>query len=112
MRLTVDERLRRLESRVFGGVPEVQRYALIVEASELFEVRCEEILGPSKITSVVAARRWVCKRLQERGFTVAEIGAMMGREHSSVLYLLGRTAKARSRKRALLGPKGQLELAP
>lgn len=46
-----------------------------------------EVLGPSRAQSVVAIRRKVVVRLRELGWSYPEIGALLGRHHTSIMYL-------------------------
>ena len=53
------------------------------------------VLGPCRVRRLVAARRETAIRLVEEGLSVREVAMVMGRDHSSILYLLGRLAKCR-----------------
>ncbi len=46
------------------------------------------VLGKSRKRPVVAARRAVIVALRERGLSLPEIGALIGRDHTSVLHHL------------------------
>lgn len=57
------------------------------------------IRGQCRERRFVAARRKIAMKLQEAGYNSTEIAKAMSRDHTSVLYLLGRTAAAKRRKR-------------
>ena len=51
-------------------------------------VAAEEMLGAGRSRTVVAARRRLCVLLCEAGLSYPEIGRCMGRDHSSIMYLV------------------------
>lgn len=51
-----------------------------------------EVLARSRKRPVVAARRAVCVALRARGLSLPVIGALIGRDHTTVLHAL-RTAQ-------------------
>lgn len=48
-----------------------------------------EVLDGRRYAAVIRARRRVILKLRERGLSAQQIGAYLGRHHSTVLYQLG-----------------------
>jgi hypothetical protein len=61
---------------------------LLDAASREHHVSREEILGRSRLQSIVAGRRGLCRALRERGMSYPEIGSLIGRDHTSVMNLV------------------------
>ncbi len=57
------------------------------------------IRGPRRKRKLVVVRRRIAIHLEHAGYNSTEIAKAMSRDHTSVLYLLGRTAAAKRRKR-------------
>lgn len=57
------------------------------------------IRGQCREQKFVRIRRRIALHLQGAGYNSTEIAKAMSRDHTSVLYLLGRTAAAKRRKR-------------
>lgn len=57
------------------------------------------IRGQCRERRFVVVRRRIALGLQAAGFNSTEIARAMDRDHTSVLYLLGRTAAAKRRNR-------------
>lgn len=62
--------------------------ALLVEASALFHVTPQLIVGRRKTKTVCAARRWAMQQARARfGWSLPEVGrAFGGRDHTTVLH--------------------------
>lgn len=56
------------------------------EEAMRFGTRASHILSPSRRWTDVAARRAVMRRLVADGFSTLQIGAWMGRDHSTVVH--------------------------
>ncbi len=67
-----------------------QARAIIKEIAELRGLEPREILGRSRFQNVVRARVEVAKRLDERGYSSPQIGKILNRDHTTVLYYIGR----------------------
>lgn len=57
----------------------------------------DDVLSACRTRSVVACRRACAFELQRRGLSTIEIGRLLGRDHTSILNLLGTTSKAARR---------------
>ena len=60
--------------------------AIIAAVSEAWAVRRESILSNDKRRTVAEARQVVMYLLRQRGWELAQIGALLGREHSTVSH--------------------------
>lgn len=58
---------------------------LVDAVSIAYVVPREQILGRSRLTSIVAARHAVFVTLRETGLSYPEIGALLNRDHSTVM---------------------------
>ena len=58
--------------------------SLIKIAARIFEARPRDILGDSRFSEDVAARRSVISDLHARGFAYAAIGRALGRDHTTI----------------------------
>lgn len=57
----------------------------------LHRIEPDDIVGPSQVSAMMAARRDVAWVLRAAGLSTPKIGTVLDRDHTSVLYLL-RTA--------------------
>ena len=60
--------------------------ALVVDAARLHGVPVAEIMGHNKAPRVVRARQAVMAEAHLRGLSTPRIGAVLRRDHSTVLY--------------------------
>ncbi len=88
--LSLSERLR------MRGV-----YELVTDTAYSHRVSLSEVLSKSRKRPIAAARRAVCVALRARGLSLPEIGALIGRDHTTVLHSL-RVAE-REAERAMVG---------
>jgi hypothetical protein len=58
--------------------------SLVKIAARIFEARPRDILGDSRFSEDVAARRSVISDLHARGFAYAAIGRALGRDHTTI----------------------------
>lgn len=74
--LSFEERIKNLEAEIEGlkSVIELQKY--------LHKIRNYRGIY------VVEIRRHICKRLEKRGFSISEIGRVIGKHHSTVIHML------------------------
>jgi len=61
---------------------------VIHEATVIFGVRLPELLGPRHTRRIVDARHAVAWTLRQRGWTIADIGRVLRRDHTSILAAL------------------------
>jgi hypothetical protein len=66
---------------------------ILTESAQRFGVTASMVQNGSQEASVVAARRMTAFALRKLGLSTPLIGRYLGRSHTSVLYLLGRTKK-------------------
>lgn len=69
----------------------------LAEACRVRFLRVEDVRGKSRSTSMARARREIAAVMHAAGCSSVEIGRELGRDHSTILYLLGRTAAAKAR---------------
>ena len=64
-------------------------HPVIRRVAKRCRVRIVDIIGPSRQRRFVEARRQVARELRESGwFTLQEIGDILNRDHSTVMYWL------------------------
>lgn len=63
---------------------------VLEDVARLFEITVEDITGPRRRMLVVDARSVVALVLRNRGYTLAEIGAVLHRDYSTVYGLCKR----------------------
>jgi hypothetical protein len=49
----------------------------------------DSLRGPSRVAFMVEARRTVAKFLRQEGWSYPQIGEYLGRDHTTVMHLLG-----------------------
>lgn len=71
---------------------EIKNYALAVirGVADDFGVSFERIMGNLRTKKVVIARREAYRRCREMGLSYPEIGYIMNRDHTTVLYGINR----------------------
>ncbi len=62
-------------------------------------VALRDVLGRSRTLRVVEARRVAMAYARSLGLSYPEVGALFGRDHSSVMFALGAVTKVRPRRR-------------
>lgn len=70
----------------------VRRYACIAAANH--KTTLPQVLGESRSRCDVYARREVMRRLHSDGFSYSQIGRLLDRDHSTVMFNLGKIAKS------------------
>lgn len=60
--------------------------ALIVKAAELYDVSFESVLSATRDANVVRARQAACWLLRGGGLSFPKIGAIVGRDHTTVMH--------------------------
>ena len=58
----------------------------ILVVLEDHDVTWLEVVGPSRVAKMVAARREVCRLLHGRGWSYGKIGDFVNRDHTSVMH--------------------------
>ena len=66
------------------------RDAIILKASELFKVHPRDIISHHRFDFVTRARFAICKALRMRGWSYAQIGRFLKRDHSTVIHAVKR----------------------
>lgn len=69
---------------------------IIREVAAKYKIQPKDILGHDRFGHFVAARKEIMARLKELGKTTGQIGMIMNRDHSTVLYHT--SPKIRSRR--------------
>lgn len=64
----------------------VERYA--AEAAAAHDVTPQDVMGKRRTVAAVRARRVVCKRLSDEGFSLYAIGQAVGCHHTTVMHAL------------------------
>lgn len=67
---------------------------IVSEAAADAGVSPKDILGQSRLRTVTEARKQCYRALSKEGYSSSKIGQMMGRDHTTVLYGIGRVKKA------------------
>ena len=58
----------------------------------MYHVLPEEALGNGRSKQVCAGRRAIYAHLRELGFSLTEVGALLGRDHTTILYGIRKAA--------------------
>jgi beta-phosphoglucomutase-like phosphatase (HAD superfamily) len=74
--------------------PAERRRLLVDDCAKEFGLTMADLLGPARRMQVICARREAMRRLHADGMNPQAIARMMNRCHTSVLHLLGSTARA------------------
>lgn len=81
------EQLENAMSFALGGVFDADR--LTREIGARYGVTIGQVKSPSRVKTIVAARREVAIRLRERGWSYPEIGHYLGgRDHTTIMGLV------------------------
>ena len=64
-----------------------------IQIAQKYGLTSEHILGRSRDKWIVKARREVCKELYAKGMSSKTIGNFLNRNHTSILYLLGKLSR-------------------
>lgn len=70
-----------------------QAREIIMEVARRRGVDPEMIASKCRRSKIFYARIEVAKRLDERGYSTSRIGAVLGHDHTTVVYYLGRAQK-------------------
>ena len=77
------------------------------ETCARFEISFAKMLGPSRRKAVVAARYEAIRAAREKTkLSTPKLGALFNRDHTSILWALGRLKKS-SRPKAVVGQDGK-----
>lgn len=57
-------------------------------------IEVEDLAGPGRYRNLVIARQVLAGVLRDEGMPLSSIGAVMGRDHSTVMWALGRLGDA------------------
>jgi chromosomal replication initiation ATPase DnaA len=69
--------------------PREQRLAIIVRVAEAHGVTLGDVLGYSRRAYIVAARRAAMHALRDEcGYSLCQIGRLLGRHHTTVMHAL------------------------
>ena len=76
--------------------------ALIEDAAREAGCTIQQMLGPCRRAPIVTARQKAMLRAYEEGFSSTQIGWAFNRDHTTVLYAVGRlTGRGQNRTRTL-----------
>lgn len=59
---------------------------IITHAAEVTEVSRENILGKSRVKKLAQIRHAICLVCREQGYSFTQIGAVMGRDHTTIVH--------------------------
>jgi chromosomal replication initiation ATPase DnaA len=95
------ERMRNRPQTIPAFTPPARVRTIIARAAEKFETETKFIRdGRQRSSNICAARRTVAKELNALGYSTTQIALYLGGlNHSSVVYMLGRTKRDHMRKR-------------
>lgn len=65
-----------------------------------YDITRQELTGDGRQQRLIIARREVAEELSRRGWSTPQIGRCLNRDHSSIVYLLGRRANNEKRRKA------------
>lgn len=65
---------------------------VLASVAHSFGVTVDAITGPARTKYVSSVRREACRRLVDLGLSLSEVGAMLNRDHTTVLYAIRRGA--------------------
>jgi chromosomal replication initiation ATPase DnaA len=83
---------KRAEARRHG-LPTYRIQEILAEVAQLHGTTVQGVTGRAKVQKVIAARKDAAARLRRRGLTLSQVGmALGGRDHSTVINLLGEAA--------------------
>lgn len=63
------------------------------DVAKLRGITVKMLVGSRRLQHLVHARADVAKRLYAHGYTAPQIGAILNRDHSTILYAIGRGKK-------------------
>lgn len=63
---------------------------LVAKCSEMFDVHPRDLLGPARFGFLIPARFALYKAMRIRGWSFAQIGRFMNRDHSTVIHGVAR----------------------
>lgn len=61
------------------------KWAALEAAADLYDVTIDDITGRSRVARIVRARHVACWLMRQHGMTLQEIGAAVGRDHSTAI---------------------------
>lgn len=73
---------------------------IIDRVSQEFKVHRRDILGRAKYNFILPARFGLCKILRERGLSYSQIGRVLDRDHTTVIYAVRRAEYMMERDKA------------
>lgn len=101
------QRQRRAVERdilILGSTPRSEARRIALDHG----VKMEEVCGPHRHAAVVAARHEIILTLHDRfNLTPSQIGRIVGKDHTSVLYVLGKHGRRQVRMRQVRALKGR-----
>ena len=59
---------------------------LVNAAAEMFHIHPRDLIGPYRFKFLMSGRFALAKALRMRGWTLSEIGRLMNRDHTSIMY--------------------------
>lgn len=100
---TADAKRRIEYAAALASMEQVLVSAAIEDAARLYDVTLEDVLGQSRDRRIVKARQAAMWLLRQRDLSFPAIGAVMGRDHTTVMYACQRIDSDPA-VRALLAP--------
>ena len=70
------------------GADDQEWKSIVQEVCALHGISVQHLLSPRRGAALVSARQECAKRLRATGLSLQRIGAIMNRDHSSIIYLL------------------------
>lgn len=75
-------------------VPKAKARAIILEVAKASGLKIKTLMGPSRARRATWPRQVAYEALNRAGYSTAEIGRMMGRDHTTVMHGI-KAARAR-----------------
>ena len=66
---------------------------ITIKIAQKYGLTADHITGKSRDKWIVKARREVCEELYAKGMSSKTIGNFLNRNHTSILYLLGKLSR-------------------
>ena len=73
---------------------------LIAATCSRFSITCEMLRSPTRSKWLTQARRHVATTLLDQGMGLKDVGRLIGRDHTTVMYLVGRRPTKNQKKKS------------
>jgi hypothetical protein len=86
--VAAEQKANRRHAKQEALLRERQAETVLLEVSLEHWIAVKDIVGPSRKAPIAEARREVCRRLRDLGFSFPQIGEVVNRDHASVMWAL------------------------